>query len=252
MEEKRYLELKAASVVEQDVVKRIKTTGVRGLDFEKAKELGFFMRISNLLCVAHASIMAAYRIYGGVDYLLSEFGGRRNEIAREMNTFDRAVERFIRFWTMYYAHGEAGKEVNEETEILFRRIMEWAQLPYEWHLGDKQRVEDDGVDVALRMEVDGKEYTFRVTSLNDETIGQGDESWCVTKYDLKAHKQTTVETDMDKPSALMVAKRMSDEDKENIYTACMVREEMVRSTVITPFKAFRANETIGRITKQKK
>jgi hypothetical protein len=87
------------------------------LDFEKAKKLGFFTRISNLLCAAHASIMAAYRIYGGVDYLLSEFGGRKNEIAREMNVFEKAFTRFINFWTGYYAHGGAGREVNEETEI---------------------------------------------------------------------------------------------------------------------------------------
>ena len=55
---------------------------------------------------------------------------------------------------------------------------------------------------------------------------------------------------MDKASALMVAKRMSVDDPYNIYTASMVREQMVRSTVVTPFKAFKANETIGRITKQ--
>ena len=250
MDENRYIELSGASVVEDDVIKRIHTAGVRGLNFEKAKELGFFNRISNLLCAAHASIMAAYRIYGGVDYLLSEFCVRKNEIAREMNIFERAVDRFIKFWTTYYAHGEAGKGVNEEVEVLFRHIMEWAQLPYEWNLGDKQRTDDNGADVALRMNVDDKEYTFRITTLKEEIIGDGDESWCVTKYDRKAHKQTTVENDMDKASALMVAKRMSVDDPDNIYTASMVREQMVRSTVVTPFKAFKANETIGRITKQ--
>ena len=128
--------------------------------------------------------------------------------------------------------------------------MEWAQLPYEWNLGDKQRTDDNGADVALRMNIDDKEYTFRVTPLKEEILGDGDESWCVTKYDRKEHKQTTVENDMDKASALMVAKRMSADDQDNIYTASMVREQMVRSTVVTPFKAFKANETIGRITKQ--
>lgn len=250
MEENRYLELNGSSVVEGDVIKRLQTTGVKGLDFKKAKELGLFTRISNLLCAAHASIMAAYRIYGGVDYLLSEFGGRKNEIAREMNVFERAVDRFVRFWTTYYAHGDAGKGMNEETEVLFRRIMEWAQLPFKWNLGDKQRVDNNGSNVALRMSLNEKEYTFRVTSLKDEVLGEGNESWCVTKYDLKAHKQTTVETDMDKASALMIAKRLSDEDKDNIYTASVINEQMVRQTVVTPFKAFKANETIGHITKQ--
>ena len=250
MDEKGVIQLSESSVVADDIQKKIRTAGVRGLDFEKAKELGFFQRISNLLCATHASVMAAYRIYGGVDYLLSEFGGRKNEIAREMNIFERAVDRFIKFWTTYYAHGEAGKEVNEEVEVLYRHIMEWAQLPFQWNLGDKQRTDDNGADVALRINVDDKEYTFRVTPLKEEIIGEGDESWCVTKYDRKEHKQTTVENDMDKASALMVAKRMSVDDPDNIYTASMVREQTVRSTIVTPFKAFKANETIGRITKQ--
>lgn len=252
MEKKRYLELKGASVVEDDVTKRIRTVGVKGLNLEKAKEFGFFRRISNLLCAAHASIMAAYRIYGGVDYLLSEFGGRKNEIAHEMNVFERAVDRFFNFWTTYYAHGKAGEEVNEETEVLFRRIMEWAQLPYEWNLGDNQRVEDNDIDVVLYVNVNNKSYAFKKTPLSEEILGDGKETWCVTKYDRATHKQTTVETDMDKASALMIAKRMSNEDKENIFTASAVHETMVRSILITPFKAFLANETIGSITKQKK
>ena len=106
------IELNDASVIEDDVIKKIRTAGVRGLDFEKAKELGFFTRISNLLCVTHASIMAAYRVYGGVDYLLTEFGGRKNEIAREMNNFEKAFTKFINFWTDYYASGAAGIEMN--------------------------------------------------------------------------------------------------------------------------------------------
>ena len=250
MEENRVIELSASSVVADDVEKRIRTVGVRGLDFEKAKELGFFMRISNLLCAAHASVMAAYRIYGGVDYLLSEFGGRKNEIAKAMNDYEKSITKFINFWTGYYAHGKAGQEVNEETEALFRHIMEWAQLPYQWNLGDPQRVDDNGTDVAIRINVNDKTLTFRTTTLQEEIVGQGEESWCVTKYDPKEHKQVCVEDKMDKASAMMVAKRMSDDDKENVYTASMVHETMVRKTVVTPYKAYQGNQTVGQITKQ--
>lgn len=248
--EQGVVELSGASVVEDDIEKKIRTVGVRGLDFEKAKELGFFTRISNLLCAAHASIMAAYRIYGGVDYLLSEFGGRKNEIAREMNVFEKAFTRFINFWTGYYAHGGAGREVNEETEVLFRRIMEWAQLPMAWNLGDPQRVNDDGLDVAIRIDTEDKQYTFRQTVLDGELVGESEESWCVTKYDTREHKQTTVEENMDKASAMMIAKRMSVDDPDNIYTASMVRDYMERKTEITPFKAYKANETVGHLMKQ--
>jgi len=247
--EQGIIELSEASVVADDIQKKLRTAGVRGLDFEKAKELGFFTRISNLLCAAHASIMAAYRIYGGVDYLLSEFGGRKNEINREMNNFEKSFTKFINFWTDYYAHGGAGREVNEETEVLYRRIMEWAQLPYQWELGDKQRVDDNGLDVAIRMDVDDKQYTFRKTVLDGETVGDADESWCVTKYDVLEHKQTTVEDNMDKASAMMVAKRLSADDTTNIYTASMVRDYMERKTEITPYKAYKANQTVGRLTK---
>ena len=247
--EQGIIELSEASVVADDIQKKLRTAGVRGLDFEKAKELGFFTRISNLLCAAHASIMAAYRIYGGVDYLLSEFGGRKNEINREMNNFEKAFTKFINFWTDYYAHGGAGREVNEETEVLYRRIMEWAQLPYQWELGDKQRVDDNGLDVAIRMDVGDKQYTFRKTVLDGETVGDADESWCVTKYDVLEHKQTTVEDNMDKASAMMVAKRLSADDTTNIYTASMVRDYMERKTEITPYKAYKANQTVGRLTK---
>ena len=246
------LELDGSSVVADDVEKKIRTTGVKGLDFEKAKELGLFNRISNLLCATHASIMAAYRIYGGVDYLLSEFGGRKNEIAREMGVFEKSFTRFINFWTDYYAHGGAAREVNEETEVLFRRIMAWAQLPMTWELGGEQRTDDDNLDVAIRINTDEKQYTFRNNTVNTELVGEAEESWCVTKYDVREHKQTTIEENMDKASAMMVAKRLSAEDADNIYTASVVRDYMERKTDITPYKAYKANETVGRLTKMQR
>ena len=252
MEEKGLLELKESSVIADDVEKKIRTAGVRGLDFEKAKELGLFNRISNLLCAVHASIMAAYRIYGGVDSLLSVFGGRKNEIAKQMNDFERSYDKFVRFWTDYYAHGEAAKEVNEETETLYRRIMEWAQLPYQWNLGDAQRTDDNGVDIAIRMDVNDKTLTFRTTAINEEIVDDGKETWCVTRYDTNEHKQVCVEENMDKASAIMVAKRLSDNDKKNVYTASFVRDVVERKTIVTPFKAFCANETVGTLTKQTK
>ena len=52
--------------VAEDIKHRVQTTGVRGLDIEKATELGVFQRIANLLCVTHASVIAAYRIYGEI------------------------------------------------------------------------------------------------------------------------------------------------------------------------------------------
>ena len=252
MKEKSVIELPESSVVEADVTKRIRTTGVKGLSFENAKELGFFTRISNLLCVCHATIMASYRIYCGVSSLLNDFNAKRNDIAKEMNLFEKSFGRFTDFWTGYYAHGNSGVEVNEETEVLFRRIMEWAQLPMEWNLGDEQRVDTKDIDFAIRANINDKQYTFYKTEVECEQVGEYNESWCVTKYDMASHEQTTVEENMDKASAMMVAKRLSSEDAKNIYTASMVHEYIEKKMDVTPYKAYKGNETIGRITKMQK
>lgn len=251
MKEKGVIELKESSVVEDDVYKRIQTTGVKGLSFENAKELGFFTRISNLLCASHASIMAAYRIYGGVEYLLSEYGGKKNEIARAMNEFERAFIKFTNFWTGFYASGDAGIEMSEETEILFRRIMQWAQLPIKWELGDKQRIDDDDIESAINVTVgNNKKYTFNTTVVEESEGEDVAANWCVTKYDTLEHTQKTIECDMDKASAMMVAKRLSAEDPKHIYIANVVQESSVKKIIIVPYKAYKENNVVGKIVKQ--
>lgn len=129
MRNEKKLDIIGGVEVADDIKHRVQTTGVRGLDFEKATELGVFQRIANLLCVTHASVMAAYLVYGEVGYLMDELKARRNEIAREMNMFDKAFDRFVKFWTGYYASGTSAREVNYETERLYHKIMECMQMP---------------------------------------------------------------------------------------------------------------------------
>lgn len=241
------IELVGNVSVAKDVENKLHTVGVKGLDFEKAQELGLFQRISNLLCAAHASIMAGYRIYGGVDYLLNDLNCRKNDIAKAMNDYEKAHNKFTKFWTGYYAKGDAQREMNQETESLYRQVMHWAQLPEQWGLGDEQRLNDD-TDVAIHVSDGETKYTFGSARIDEEIIGEPKESWAVTKYDPTTNKQTTVESDMDKASALMVAKRLSADDAENIYTASLVRETTSRFVDVTPIKAFKANETVGKIT----
>lgn len=245
------IELPEAGVVEEGVHKRIVTTGVKGLNLEKAQELGLFTRVSHLLCAAHTTIATAYRIYGGIDYILSSFGGRRNDIAKAMNDFERAYDKFFAFWTNYYTDAEAKTDLNDETEILFQRVMDWMQLPMKWELGQPQKVQDDEVNTAIRFENGDKVYTMRTTQLDGTIVGEAEESWAVTKFDTRERKQVTVETDLDKASAMMVAKRLSDEDKDNFYTASMVRDYMYRQTDVIPYKVYMANKEIGHIKKQK-
>lgn len=233
--------------VADDVQKRIKTTGVRGLDIEKARELGLFQRIANLLCVSHATIAAAYRVYGGVDYLVSEINARKNDIAHEMNNFERAFDKFMKFWTDYYSNGKTGKEVSFETENLYHHIMEWMQMPESWQLGEPQRTDCDK-ELAIRIDTNEKVYTFHKASLNNEIVDSR-ETWGVMCYDTHTNKQTCVNAEMDKASALMVAKRLSNENQGNIYTASIIRDVVEKRTDVIPFKAFRANETIGKLVK---
>lgn len=243
---KENIEIKGAIQVAKDTEKKVRTTGVRGLDIDKAKELGVFQRIANLLCVTHASIMAAYRIYGGVDYLIDQLNARKNEIAKEMNMFDKSFERFVRFWTDYYAHGKSGKEVLVETERLYRKIMEWMEIPENWQLGEEQRTKpEEYTGIQLTMP-DKRILTLRKASINED-ITIKNEKWGVLCYDPKANKQTSVYTDMDKASAMMVAKRLSKENKDCIYTASIIRDVEETKTEVVPYRTYMDNETIGKL-----
>ena len=247
-----YQETKVVGGVEiaNDIQKKIQTTGVRGLDFEKAKELGVFQRMGHLLSICHSSVLAAYRIYGEMDYLVDELRARKNEIAKEMNLFDKAFARFVRFWTTYYEYGVSNSEVVDATESLYHNIMKWAQLPETWQLGGEQRI-DDETDVAIHINTKDKTLAFRKASLDVETE-IGNESWCVLKYNSKTNKQECVESDMDKASAIMSAKRLSDNDKESFYTAAIVQDVTEKRTDITPFKVFKDKETVGKVVKNLK
>lgn len=246
---KQSIELVGSVEVAEDIAAKVRTIGVRGLDLEKAKELGVFQRISLLLCAAHSSIMAAYRIYGGVDYLLSELGATRHDIKREMNSFEKSIDRFVNFWTGYYANGQASAEMNEEVENLYHRIMDWAQLPETWKLGESQHTDNnDGVAIVVKRK-DERDLYFHNSVLDAELVEDVTESWCVTKYDEHTKAHTTCETDMDKASAMMVAKRLSQQDTASIYTASIVREFVEKRTEVTPYKCYKNNETIGKLKK---
>lgn len=245
---KEKIELVGSVEIAEDVMNKVKTVGVRGLDFDKARELGVFERIGNLLTACHATILAAYSIYGHVDYLMDELQGKRNEIAREMNMFNKSFERFIKFWTSYYTKGCCEEEVMHEMENLYHRVMNWAELPEEWQLGDKQRIDIDAGDSAIRIKSksDTNVTVFREASLNHETV-ESSESWGVLRYDPKKEIQKTVHVDMDKASALMTAKRMSADEPNDIFTAAIIRDITERRTDVIPFKAFRNNETVGKL-----
>lgn len=246
---KEQIELVGSTEVAEDVEKKIRNVGVRGLNIQAAVELGVYDRIAKLLCVSHSAIVAAYRVYGAADYLIEQMEGRKNIIAKEMGNFEKAYDRFISFWSTRYANADSRMEMNEESESLFRLLMHWAGIPIKWELGDAQYTDTDE-DVAIKINQKGERDLFLLKTIaNCKPLSSPVESWCVTRVDKQTDKQTVINADMDRASALMVAKRASVDDPNGIYTASVVRDIEEKRTEVVPFKAFASGETVGKIRK---
>ena len=251
MREEQVIEMKVSEVALRQVMNRVTQAHVRGLSVEKAKELGIFQRMSLLLCGMHSLNAAAYRIYGGVDYLLEILGAdKKHEIRVACGAFQRAFDDFINFWSRYYNGGSAQVEMNGEVEELYHQFMRWAQLPESWALGDPQNVADETESMlVVREDSSDRELKFYRSTLSSDVIGDIKESWMVTRYNRRMRKQVSEGEDMDKASAQMVAKRLSAEDPDNIYTASCVREYDQHVEEVLPMKAYKANKVIGDIRK---
>ena len=248
MAREEVIEIVGAAEIAKDIEQRVRNVGVKGLSLDVAKECGVFERISNLLSATHSTILAAYIIYGWVEYMLSDLGAERNIIAKEMHRFNKDVKRYIAFWTEYYANQrEDTNEVGFQAERLANQIMSWMELPQQWKVGDAQRINSDASS-AIRFKVGENVYTLRVSRMDVEREVV-DESYAVLEFDPETNKQESIHTNMDKASAMMVAKRLSDENKDKVYNVALVQDIKETRTDVTPIKAFQANNTIGSITK---
>lgn len=252
MKDEQIINMRVSEEAERQVMHRITQAHVRGLDVEKAQELGIFRRMSLLLCGMHSLNAAAYRVWGGVDYLLTLMGAdKKHDIKVACYKFQQAFDDYMAFWSKYYSkNGDAVREMNGEVEELYHQFMKWAQLPESWSLGDPQNTENEA-DIMLQVTEDSSDRILRFhrSILDSRMVSDVKESWMVTRYNRRTHQQVSVEEGMDKASAQMVAKRLSAEDAENIYTASCVREYMQTVTEVLPMKAFKANRTIGTIRK---
>ena len=252
MIDEQVIEMKVSEEVQKQVMNRITQAHIRGLDFKKASELGIFTRMSLLLCGMHSLSVTAYKLYGGVNYLLEILGAdKKHDIRVACNRFQNAVDDYMNFWTRYYSNNcNAVKEMNDETEELYHQFMKWAQLPESWALGEPQNTPDD-TDAMLQVVEDSSDRVLRFhrSVVESEVVSGIKESWMVTRFNRRTHQQLSVEEDLDKASAQMIAKRLSAEDPENIYTASCVREYTQRVTEVLPNKAFKGNKTVGTIRK---
>lgn len=243
------IELVCKAEIEESVRKRIATTGVRGLSLEKAQELGLFKRISLMLSAMELTFAAGRKIFKNVDEMLEELGVRKKDMAKACNEYEKAVHKFLGFWKEFAAKNYSQIDKQDDEYELYRNIMRWAMLPVDWSLGEEQLVRESDVDSSIVIDDEESESILRLSkSVAGEEVISYKESWCVTRYDVETKKQECVYFDMDKASALMTAKRLSDDDKESIYAASQVLDVTKREAIVTPAKAFKANETVGKVS----
>lgn len=236
-------------ITKEDIESTLQKVGVKGLDREKVKELGVFQRLSYLICAMHSLIAVAYKIYGSVDSLFDLMGIKRHSIKQACNRFETEYERWEHFWHEYQSD-KGMQEMNKDVQDLYKQFMRWAGLPLQWNLGDEQRAKENTEplieipleDRILRLYRDAAE---KETEIIEET-------WAVmmSDPDSEGFKQLqSVECNLDKATAQMVAKRMSAEDHTKLYTACMVQQIKETRTEVVPYKAFMDGVTKGDIKK---
>lgn len=243
------IELVCKAEIEESVRKRIATTGVRGLSLERAQELGLFKRVSLLLSAMELTFAAGKKIFKNVDEMLDEMGIRKKDMAKACNEYEKAVHKFLGFWKEFAAKNYSVIDKQDDEYELYKNIMRWAMLPVDWKLGEEQLVRESNIESSIVIDDEENESILRLSkSIASEDVISCEESWCVTKYDIETKKQVCMYSDMDKASALMTAKRLSDDDKESIYAASQVLDVTKRETIVTPAKAFKANATIGKIS----
>lgn len=233
------------AIDKEAILGRMRQAGPRGLSFEKAEELGVISRISNLLCAMHSLTMTAHDLFGEVQVLFDTCNVNRHEIKKTCSVFDKAYERWFKFWREYQTV-DGVHEMNSESADLMEQFMRWAQLPVHWELGQQQ---DAPRDTEPLIEVDRDDRIWRLyrdVAESDVTVDDKEE-WAVMRSDQPDGKSTMtcVERGMDKASAKMAAKRMSVNDPERLYTACRFEWLTERRMEVIPYNAYYDGEMIG-------
>jgi hypothetical protein len=131
--------------------------------------------------------------------------------------------------------------------------MRWAGLPVRWELGQRQDAVGDR-EPLIEIERDDRIWRLyrdvaeRELTEDEETDR---EEWAVFSSNRPEDKETMtcVERGINKADASMVAKRMSANDPERIYTVCRMQVVKERRLEVIPFRAFLSGQTIGSIKK---
>ncbi len=240
------------AIDKEAIRKRIQHVGVKGLDIDKAEELGLVSRISNLLCAMHCLTMASNNIYGEVNYLFDLARIKKHEIKRACQEFQQAYDRWYMFWREYQTV-DGMQEMNREAEDLVEQYMRWAGLPVRWELGDPQDAPRD-TEPLIEIDRDEDDRIWRLyRDVAESEPIEDDETerdeWAVFSSDLHdgVNTMTCVERGIGKADVQMVAKRMSAADPDRLYTANRLQVVKERRLEVIPVKAFLGGQVIGSV-----
>ena len=229
----------------EHILGRMRQAGPKGLDFDKAEEMGVISRISNLLCAMHLLTMAAHTLFGEVEVWFDACNANRHEIKKACQDFGKAYDRWFKFWRGYQTV-DGVLEMNSETADLVEQFMRWSQLPVRWEVGQPQ---DAPREHEPMIEIDREDRIWRVyrdVAENDTTADEQEE-WAVMRSDQPNGRSTMtcVERGMDRSSAQMSAKRMSANDPGRLYTASKLESIVEKRLEVIPYKAFLDGDMIG-------
>lgn len=233
------------AIDKEAILGRMKQVGPKGLDIKKAEELGVINRISNLLCSMHSLVSVSQLLFEQAEVLFDACKMNRHEIKKACVDFQKAYTKWFSFWKQYQtADGE--QEMDNEVGDLYEQFMRWAQLPVQWNIGDRQ---DAPRDLDPLIEIDSKDRIWRIyrdVAESDVTVDENEEWAVMRSFKTNGRSMMScVERGMDRSSAQMSAKRMSDNDPGRLYTASKLESIVEKRLDVVPYKAYLDGNMIG-------
>jgi len=235
------------AIDKEAVLGRLKGLGVKGLSYDDAEKQGVITRVSNLLCAMHALTTVSQLVYEQAAVLFDACGMNKHELKRACAEYQKACDRWFKFWESYQT-ADGAREMDNESADLYEQFFRWAQLPIRWSLGDRQEAPRDTEPL---IEIDREDRIWRVYRdvAECDVVLDDREEWAVMRSDQPdgSSTMTCVERGLDRGLAFMSAKRMSANDPGRLYTASKLESLTEKRMEVVPYKAYYGGEIVGDI-----